>query len=282
MIQALFCFSVNAMQYVTVSNCWENTVAIEKHPFLASVEVLKTSSQAKVPVTYYVGAILSDRFVLGVTPCQRSSILKRCGNGPHEYLVRAGPDALGTGGIEHPAELILHENYLSPVKQGVGPVDDVALYKVRDRIHFGPRAQPTQILRQNARAKPGDSALSVGWAYDVFSAKNSKIRAVNLTVIDSVECLEMKKRPYAITAKIFRDFESLDVQVPPGHLCTIDNDGSHPMQSSCYGYEDVLIVDGQLAGLYSIEQSQYTRNQLTYVYVDVAHYREWVLSRTGI
>ncbi|KAJ8682545.1 hypothetical protein QAD02_018337 [Eretmocerus hayati] len=231
--------------------CWNSSVSIEKYPYHASIAFNCNGHE----IQSHFGVIISDHYILAATyspPWVKSE--------NHLPIVYVGSDEHGNGGTVHKAILIT-----------IGLHRELSLFKLRNPITFGPRAQPIHLVKTGNGTKTKDVVTLTAVQQIPFVSLNRKVTETNVTVIGEEECRSLlsKSRPN-------------DVSQCKGYLWVY-----HPLLNCSVWNKSVLTLRGQLAAIeipYNSMRIHDTDSGSRTIdrYLDIAHYRALIRDRTGI
>ncbi|KAJ8687545.1 hypothetical protein QAD02_023339 [Eretmocerus hayati] len=243
-----------------------NDVDPAKYPYLVSVMVYENKpkdTRGPILLTHSAGVLISSNYVLDTKPDIQCNECR--------YTVRIWSDEEGTIVSEHKVDLIEHENYTKSGNSDLTSPNSVVLYKFKKPIKFGRRAQPANLPRSDTNITSGDQGTLIDWSTTENYSRivDSRVKEKNILMIDRQGCNELLER-----ANHILKFDNLH-ELPKGFFCA----KSKIYCEECLeDWSSKLFVGDQLVGLSNKAVSMFIGDRyfLVSVFIDVAHYRNWI------
>lgn len=191
------------------------------------------------------GSIISPRFVLTAAHCLWED--------PEKYSIRSGSTNHQKGGTIHQIkQYIAYEN---------GVMNDIAVIEVCEPFKFDHTRQAIEMFKEGEESINGTLAVISGWGLTIEkgSAIPDNLRSVAVPIVDQKIC----DKAYDIIGG-----------VPDGQICAADFGvgGKDSCQMDSGG---PLSINGRLSGVVSWGKGC-ARPKYPGVYMEVAHYRNWI------
>ncbi|MCZ0983311.1 serine protease [Streptomyces diastatochromogenes] len=199
------------------------------------------------------GSIIGDRWILTAAHCVEGTAVDR-------MAVGVGTNTLDSGGTAYRVqEAIRHQDYNG---NAAGMPNDIALLKLSTPIAYTPLVQP--IALPDPPAYPGGTATLTGWGdINGSGTDTNTLQQATATLLTVAEC-QTRWPVQNINAK---------------HLCTYDKATG---VSACQGDSGgPLAQNGRVIGIVSWGHSLCS-GRYPSVYTNVAAYRSWITTKTGI
>ncbi|XP_055334953.1 trypsin-2-like [Paramacrobiotus metropolitanus] len=214
------------------------------------------------------GVIIGERWILTAAHCVHSATDEKQAFEAGALLVRAGQHDTTVAekhAVDYAISTILpHPNYTSATF-----ADDIALLRTRHPITFTPYIQPLPLPAPTDRPTASRKVTVSGWGSGYYgSAGSTRLRAVDLQIVDTAEC---------------NRWESYNGKVLPGMFCaaapgksSCGGDSGGPVTWRCgQGEEGCREGEEVLGGLVSWAMLCAQKNYPS-VFVDVGYYLEWI------
>lgn len=145
------------------------------------------------------------------------------------------------------------------------PVHDIALVNLANPLKFDAARQSIPMYRQNEEAVEGRFAVLSGWGAVVEGGISPEVlQSVQVPIVSKEACNEAHGGFGGI---------------PIGQICAGDPQGG---KDACQGDSGgPVAIDGRIAGIVSWGSGCGVKG-LPGVYTEVAFYRDWIASKTGI
>ncbi|KAJ8680817.1 hypothetical protein QAD02_016604 [Eretmocerus hayati] len=258
------------------TGCKDNETAVTEYPHFVRVGVTKGQvSLDSIHDPYrefgwrgYIpaGVIISEKYVLW------SGLM--CSNCTHVVIV--GSDDFDTKAPRHKANPI---PYIDDWKYMANPTF-LILLELEKPIKFGPIAQPVALPEIGEILKSGDYGVLVGPSlYRGGHILNASIRKV-LNQQDCNERIKNTTRRWRYQTFPTGTLDGDITEVPKDSFCEI-----YVPESGCFlGRSGVLFVQSKLVGIeYYNVHVVFDRGYIDYgVHYDMAYYRGWIKSVTGV
>ncbi|MFE5884360.1 serine protease [Streptomyces hydrogenans] len=199
------------------------------------------------------GSIIGDRWILTAAHCVEGTAADR-------MAVGVGTHTLDSGGTAYRVqEAIRHQDYNG---NAAGSPNDIALLKLTTPLTYTPLVQP--IALPDPLAYPSGTATLTGWGYvNGNGTDTSVLQQATPTLLAVADC-QTRWMGQNITAK---------------HLCTYDKGSG---VTACEGDSGgPLAQNGRVIGIVSWGTTNCS-GQYPSVYTNVAAYRTWITTKTGI
>lgn len=199
------------------------------------------------------GSIIGDRWILTAAHCAEATTADR-------MIVTVGSNTLDPAGtVYRVQETIRHQDYNG---NAAGNPNDIGLLKLTTPIAYTPLVQP--IALPDPPQFPSGTATLTGWGKTSGNGQASNtLRQATVTVLTVAEC---QARWYG-------------QNINANHVCTYDKGTG---QSACEGDSGgPLAQNGRVIGIVSWGHSVCS-GLYPSVYTNVAGYRTWITTKTGI
>ncbi|ABC74900.1 trypsin-like protein [Neodiprion abietis nucleopolyhedrovirus] len=222
--------------------------SIDEIPYQVSLQVYST---------HICGAsIISDSWIVTAAHCITYPVTL--------YRIRSGSTLSISGGVVTQVEsAYVHHAYYTN-NYGI-PVNDIALLKLTNSLILGITSAAVPLYNKNEIIPDESTAIITGWGTLTENGNTPVVLySVNIPVIPTSTC-----------AQIFRSWGGL----PENQICAASPGGG---KDACQGDSGgPMVVNDRLAGIVSWGNGC-GRNGWPGVYTEVAAYREWITSLTGI
>lgn len=221
-------------------------IPIELVPYQVSLFVGK--------IFFCGGSIISKDYVLTAKHC----IANR---EPKNFYIRSGS-------AEVERNVTIHQSLrfiTYQPKDKLKPIPDIALIQVYPPFEFNSRQASIEIFKSKEEISPGSVAFVTGWGNTSprFRSKPNSLQGVLVPMISKETCNKAYK---------FRG------GIADGEICAVHPDGG---KDACQGDSGgPLAINGRLAGIVSWGIGC-ARKEYPGVYVEVAHYAEWIRMNIG-
>ena len=202
------------------------------------------------------GSIISEDYILTAAHCSTNSA--------NSYSIRAGSTFKSKGGSKHSiSKVMVHENYGMTSDRIV--INDIALMKVDPPFELDQTRAAVPLVEKDRFLIPGLSGVISGWgATREGGSAPDELQSVRVPLISKKLC----QKQYAFFGKI-----------PKGEICAAYPQGG---KDSCQGDSGgPLVVGGNLAGIVSWGYGC-ARPKMPGVYTEVAYYRDWIKTNSGL
>lgn len=220
---------------------------IEQSPYQVSLQVAGEH--------FCGGAIIAKNWVVTAGHCVHYEA--------NEYQIRTGATDVRKGSLHRVEKVLRHEDY-DYTEWGL-PINDVALLKIvdSDAFHFTNQRKPVKLNEGNSTRLVGKNALVTGWGTTDTGTP---------MILQKVLVPLLKK---SVCDYSYREYGG----IPFGEICAgYDAGGKDACQGDSGG---PLLVDGRLSGIVSWGNDCGDPNYPG-VYTDVAYYRQWIKTNSGV
>ncbi|KAJ8682543.1 hypothetical protein QAD02_018335 [Eretmocerus hayati] len=159
------------------AQCWMSSTSTDKYPYHATVVF---NCDEKFP---HFGVIISANYILATT----YSVISW--EKPCNPTVYVGSDEQGNYGSKHEAELIQ-----------IGNHGELSLFKLKNPITFGSRAQAIRLVEVGEGAKSNDKVTLTALQQQPLTSTKRKVYAWTITVKSAEDCKKLLSKSHSSDA----------------------------------------------------------------------------------
>ncbi|XP_015520032.2 trypsin-1 [Neodiprion lecontei] len=222
--------------------------AIEEVPYQVSLQVFGSHICG--------GAIISDTWILTAAHCM---VYPR-----RWFTVRAGSTVSSIGGTRTSLSSVVSHASYSSNRWGI-PINDIALLQLASALTLDSTRQPISLYAVDEEATVGSIAVITGWGTLTEGGSASRtLQTVSVPIISKADC----NSAYSVWGGL-----------PDGQICAAYPEGG---KDACQGDSGgPLAISGRLAGVVSWGNGC-ARAGWPGVYTEVASYRSWISTNSGV